>query len=234
MGSNTSLAPLYACSRRGERALAKTPRNWGSNLTLLASMSAEGMGSSLVVEGATTRGVFEAYLERVLAPSLWPGQVVVMDNLSSHKGGRVREIVERVGAASFSTCRPTHLTQSHRGGLRQAQSSPARDGGSEPRGSHRSDGRGTRWHEPQRRSRLLRALRLPYASPILMTYSLRSSRRRENVPTPGHSPHGRGPCFTERSRARCALPPREGCGWHRRTCRPQAPRVPPYPELPQE
>jgi hypothetical protein len=97
MGSNTSLAPLYACSRRGERALAKTPRNWGSNLTLLASMSAEGMGSSLVVEGATTRGVFEAYLELVLAPSLWPGQVVVMDNLSAHKGGRVREIVESRG-----------------------------------------------------------------------------------------------------------------------------------------
>jgi hypothetical protein len=97
MGSNTSLAPLYACSRRAERALAKIPRNWGSNLTLLASMSAEGMGSCLAVEGATTRGVFEAYLERALAPSLGPRQVVVMDNLSAHKGGRVREIVERRG-----------------------------------------------------------------------------------------------------------------------------------------
>ncbi len=97
MGSNTSLAPLYAWSRRGERALAMTPRNWGANVTLLASMGAEGMGGCLAVEGATTRGVFEAYLERVLAPSLRPGQVVVMDNLSSHKGGRVREIVEGAG-----------------------------------------------------------------------------------------------------------------------------------------
>ena len=97
MGSNTSLAPLYAWSRRGERALARVPRNWGANVTLLASMSAEGMGGCLAVEGATTRGVFEAYLERVLAPSLRPGQVVVMDNLSAHKGGRVREIVEGVG-----------------------------------------------------------------------------------------------------------------------------------------
>jgi transposase len=60
-------------------------------------MSAEGMGSCLAVEGATTRGVFETYLERVLAPSLRPGQVVMMDNLSAHKGGRVREIVERRG-----------------------------------------------------------------------------------------------------------------------------------------
>ncbi|MDQ5828363.1 MAG: transposase [Actinomycetota bacterium] len=44
MGANTSLAPLYAWSRRGERALASVPRNWGANVTLLASMSAEGMG----------------------------------------------------------------------------------------------------------------------------------------------------------------------------------------------
>jgi transposase len=97
MGSNTSLAPLYAWSRRGERALAKVPRNWGQNVTLLASMSAEGMGRGLAVEGATTREVFETYLERVLAPSLRPGQIVMMDNLSAHKGGRVREIVEGRG-----------------------------------------------------------------------------------------------------------------------------------------
>jgi transposase len=48
----------------------------------------------LAVEGATTKVTFEAYLEHVLAPTLCPGQVVVMDNLSAHKGGRVREIVE--------------------------------------------------------------------------------------------------------------------------------------------
>ncbi len=98
MGSNTSLAPLYAWSRRGKRALlAKVPRNWGANVTLLASMSAEGMGPSLAVEGSTTREVFEVYLEYFLAPALRPGQVVVMDNLSSHKGGRVRELVEARG-----------------------------------------------------------------------------------------------------------------------------------------
>ncbi len=97
MGADVSLSPLYAWSRRGERAFGSAPRNWGKNVTLLASMSAEGMGGCLAVEGATTRGVFEAYLERVLAPSLRPGQVVVMDNLSSHKGGRVREIVEGRG-----------------------------------------------------------------------------------------------------------------------------------------
>jgi transposase len=97
MGANTSLAPLYAWSRRGERALASVPRNWGANVTLLASITAEGMGECLAVEGSTTREVFEAYLERVLTPSLGPGQVVVMDNLSSHKGSRVRELIEERG-----------------------------------------------------------------------------------------------------------------------------------------
>jgi transposase len=97
MGTNTSLTPQYAWSRRGERAHARVPRNWGANVTLLASMSVRGMGPCLAVEGPTTKVVFEAYLERVLAPSLRPGQVVVMDNLSSHKGSRVRELVEARG-----------------------------------------------------------------------------------------------------------------------------------------
>jgi len=97
MGTNTSLAPLYAWSRKGERALCSAPRNCGANVTLLASMSVRGMGPCLAVEGPTTREVFEAYLKSVLAPSLWPGQVLVMDNLSSHKGSRVRELVQERG-----------------------------------------------------------------------------------------------------------------------------------------
>jgi transposase len=55
------------------------------------------MGASLVVEGATNREVFEAYVERVLAPKLRPGQVVVMDNLTAHKGDRVKELIEERG-----------------------------------------------------------------------------------------------------------------------------------------
>ena len=97
MGTNTSLHPLYAWSPRGERAHCFVPRNRGPNTTLLASMTAEGMGPCLAVEGATSRIVFEAYIEKVLAPSLQHGQVVVMDNLSAHKGERVRELVESVG-----------------------------------------------------------------------------------------------------------------------------------------
>ena len=97
MGTNTSLSPLYGWSRVGERLCVKAPKNWGKNVTLLSSMSMEGMGPSVAVEEATTRVVFEAYVEQALAPSLRPGQVVVMDNLTAHKGERVRELVEARG-----------------------------------------------------------------------------------------------------------------------------------------
>src|SRR3712207_3105303 len=98
MGTNISLSPLYAWAPKGQRAYWSVPRNRGANTTVLSSMSAdEGMGPSLTVEGATTSVVFEAYVEQVLAPTLRRGQVVVMDNLSAHKGERVRQLIEERG-----------------------------------------------------------------------------------------------------------------------------------------
>ncbi len=76
MGSNTSLAALYAWSQRGDRVRCSVPRNRGKNTTLLASMTSEGMGPCLAVVGSTTAAaVFEAYVGRALAPALRPGQV---------------------------------------------------------------------------------------------------------------------------------------------------------------
>jgi transposase len=95
MGTSTSLSPLYGWAKKGERAYCSVPRNRGPNTTLLSSMSMEGMGPSLAVEGSTNREVFEIYVERVLSPTLRIGQVVVMDNLSAHKGERVRELIEQ-------------------------------------------------------------------------------------------------------------------------------------------
>jgi transposase len=97
MGANTSLCVVRAWSHTGKRAYCSVPRNRGKNTTLLASMDAKGMGPTLAVEGATDREVFEAYVEEVLAPSLRSGQIVVMDNLSAHKGDRVRELIEERG-----------------------------------------------------------------------------------------------------------------------------------------
>jgi transposase len=97
MGTNTSLSPMYAWAPKGRRAYWSVPRNRGANTTLLSSISTEGMGPSLTVEGATTSAVFEAYVEQVLAPTLRKGQVVVMDNLSAHKGERICELIEERG-----------------------------------------------------------------------------------------------------------------------------------------
>jgi transposase len=97
MGAHTSLAPLYGYSPRGERVGLKVPRNRGTNTTLLASMTLGGMGETMAVEGSTDRGVFEAYIEHALAPTLEAGRVVVMDNLPAHKPARVRELIEERG-----------------------------------------------------------------------------------------------------------------------------------------
>lgn len=96
-GTHTSMAPIYGYAPRGERLRLSVPRRRGKDTTLLSSITLSGMGPSLAVVGATTAVVFEAYVEKVLAPGLRPGQVVVMDNLGAHRPKRVREIVEERG-----------------------------------------------------------------------------------------------------------------------------------------
>lgn len=96
-GSNINLAPRYARAPRGERAYGKAPRNTEANTTLIASMTTNGMGPAMLLAGATDTVAFEAYVQRVLAPCLAPGQVVVMDNLSAHKSQCVRELIQARG-----------------------------------------------------------------------------------------------------------------------------------------
>jgi transposase len=96
-GSNIGLTPLYAWAPKGQRAYGRVPRNYGKNTTLLASLSLCGMGASMLLEGATDALAFETYIEQVLAPSLQPGQIVVMDNLSAHTGPKVRQALQAKG-----------------------------------------------------------------------------------------------------------------------------------------
>jgi transposase len=96
-GTHISLAPIYGYAPRGERLRLWVPRNRSKNTTLLSSMTIEGMGPSLAVEGATTSRVFETYVEKVLLPSLREGQIVVMDNLGAHRPKRIRELIEQRG-----------------------------------------------------------------------------------------------------------------------------------------
>ena len=94
----TSMMRLRSRAPRGERAYGKVPRNRGKNLTLIASMSLDGMGEAMCVEGATDAQAFEVYVEHFLAPTLEEGQVVVFDNLGAHKPQKVRELIEAKGA----------------------------------------------------------------------------------------------------------------------------------------
>ena len=96
-GSNTNLAPRYARSPQGKRAYGLAPRNTEANTTLIASMTVTGMGPAMLLTGATDTAAFEMYVERMLAPSLVAGKVVVMDNLSAHKSERVKELIEARG-----------------------------------------------------------------------------------------------------------------------------------------
>jgi transposase len=95
--THVALTRLRARAPRGERAVGAVPRNRGPNVTLLAALTPGGVAAPLVVEGATDRALFEAYVERCLVPALRPGQVVVLDNLGAHKGDRVRDLVEAAG-----------------------------------------------------------------------------------------------------------------------------------------
>lgn len=95
--TNIALTPRYGRAPRGERAHGTAPKNWGKNVTLISSISLVGMGPSMSIEGSSDTESFGFYMRQILAPSLRPGQIVLMDNLSVHKSKWVRDLVEGRG-----------------------------------------------------------------------------------------------------------------------------------------
>lgn len=93
-GSRINMTPLYSYAPRGERAIGTVPRNYGANLTLIASLLLEDMGEAMLLDGSADSSAFEMYVEQILAPSLRSGQIVILDNLSIHLGPRVKEAIE--------------------------------------------------------------------------------------------------------------------------------------------
>ena len=96
--THTGLTRRRARAPRGERAVGRTPRNHGPNVTLLATLTPAGIGPTLAIAGAVDGTAFALYAERLLAPTLRPGQVVVLDNLSAHKSEDARTAIEAAGA----------------------------------------------------------------------------------------------------------------------------------------
>ena len=97
-GVSTQMTRLYARSTGGARIHETTPDGRWKILTILGAISTRGMIATITIEAATDREIFLAYLDEVLCPKLRSGDVVVMDNLSSHKVNGVRERIEAVGA----------------------------------------------------------------------------------------------------------------------------------------
>ncbi len=96
--ASTNMARVYGRAPRGERLRAGIPHGHWKTTTFVAGLRRSGMVAPFVLDGAINRAAFETYIEQVLVPELQPGDVVVMDNLSSHKGPKVRALIEAAGA----------------------------------------------------------------------------------------------------------------------------------------
>lgn len=88
------MARTHGRAPRGQRVVADAPVNHGPNVTVLGALSVDGVLASMAVEGATTTEVFTTFIEKVVAPKLRPGNVVVLDNLSAHKAPAVQAAIE--------------------------------------------------------------------------------------------------------------------------------------------
>ena len=96
-GVTTAMTPTYGRAPRGERVVDSAPGSWES-VTVIAAVRLDGVEAALAVPGASDAATFLTYVERMLAPTLRRGDVVIFDNLSSHFAPGVAEAIRRVGA----------------------------------------------------------------------------------------------------------------------------------------
>ena len=97
-GAKTNMTRLRGRCKGGRRVLDSAPHGHWETTTMIAALCLDGARAPMVIEGATDAAVFRAYVKHVLVPVLRAGQIVVLDNLSSHKGAEIMELVEAAGA----------------------------------------------------------------------------------------------------------------------------------------
>jgi transposase len=97
--ASTKMARTHGRCRRGERLRLGIPHGHWKTTTFVAGLTTRGMVAPFVLDGPVNRNAFETYIERVLVPELRKGDIVVMDNLSSHKGSKTREMIEAADAS---------------------------------------------------------------------------------------------------------------------------------------
>jgi transposase len=96
--AKTNMTPTHGRCRRGERLIARVPFGHWKTSTFLAALRWDGVSAPAVFDGPINGRSFTAYVEQVLVPTLRPGDIVVLDNLGSHKGKAARAAIERAGA----------------------------------------------------------------------------------------------------------------------------------------
>ena len=92
-GSRTDLTRLYGRAQPGERVVEAVPAGHYKQLTMVGSLKLDGQAACMTLEGAIDGDSFLAYVDQVLCPTLREGDVVVLDNLSSHTGAKVEEAI---------------------------------------------------------------------------------------------------------------------------------------------
>ena len=97
-GASTKMARRYGRSPRGERCVGPIPHGHWKTLTLVAGLRANAIEAPMVLDGAMNGTAFVAWVEQQLAPTLRPGDIVIMDNLPAHKPTGVRAAIEAAGA----------------------------------------------------------------------------------------------------------------------------------------
>lgn len=97
-GLSTKMARLRGRAPRGERCRAGVPHGHWKTTTFTGALRLTGMTAPFVYDGAMNGQVFLAYVDQVLAPTLEPGDVVVMDNLPAHKAAGIRDAIQAAGA----------------------------------------------------------------------------------------------------------------------------------------
>lgn len=97
-GIDLSMTRAYARSPQGNRVEGFVPKNWGVNVTLTAGIGHAGLIAPMMLQGAMTGEIFEAYVEQFVLRELKEGDVVVMDNLAVHKRKAVADLIESIGA----------------------------------------------------------------------------------------------------------------------------------------
>ena len=98
-GTSTAMARLRGRCRRGKRLLGKVPHGHWKITTFVAGLRRDAIVAPFVIDKPVNSAIFKAYLEQCLVPTLRPGDIVVMDNLSSHKSDDVRRIIEAADAS---------------------------------------------------------------------------------------------------------------------------------------